>query len=237
MSASNIINITFVLTLGAATANNNVDPSVYYTKYTGHADITKKLAAHSDMYQLVDIYKRDYECFTQGFFVEPTDHTFFVESCGWYQKSRALTSALVGDKLVQQQSVKFNSRYFGEGIALLNSTHYVALTWQDKKFIIIEKEGLKITKEINFPSEIKEGWGLTHSQDKLYLTDGSSHIFILDPSTLKVEKKLQVKNRAGKALSNLNEIEYFKDDLTGKEYIWSNIFLSNDILLIDLATG
>lgn len=84
MSASNIINITFMLTIGTATANNAVYPSVYHTKYTANTDISKKLAAQSDMFHLVDIYKRDYECFTQGFFVEPTDHTTFVESCGWY---------------------------------------------------------------------------------------------------------------------------------------------------------
>lgn len=69
-------------------------------------------------------------------------------------------------------------------MTLLNSTHYIALTWKAQKMLIINRETLKIEQEVQMPSQISAGWGITHSDDYLFVTDGSNKVFFLDKTTL-----------------------------------------------------
>ena len=39
------------------------------------------------------------------------------------------------------------------------------------------------------------------------------------------------------AISNINELEYWKDDKTRQEYVWANLFLTNDVVRINLETA
>ena len=48
----------------------------------------------------------------------------------------------------------FNAKYFGEGVTLFNDHSYIALTWMDKKFLIIDRNTLKVTEERPIPSKI-----------------------------------------------------------------------------------
>ena len=103
---------------------------------------------------------------------------------------------------------------------------------------------------IEAPSEIEEGWGMTKRTDdttgevRLYISDGSNKIHIVDPETFKIIKSLevfflkqkltfafQVFDEDGKSLRGLNELEFVRGKL------WANIFGSNYVAVIDPDTG
>ena len=54
----------------------------------------------------------------------------------------------------------------------------------DRKFLILDRETLKVVAEKSYPKELREGWGLTNNDQYLFASDGSNMIFKLDPNTL-----------------------------------------------------
>ena len=87
---------------------------------------------------------------------------------------------------------------------------------------------LVLIESFKFPTQ---GWGITHNDNYLIISDGSSKLYFLDPENLTITKTLDVKTYQGKSLRNLNELEY----VDGK--IYSNIWQSNKIVIIDPNTG
>jgi len=70
------------------------------------------------------------------------------------------------------------------------------LTWQEKKVFVYDSN-LVLTQTLAMPKEIREGWGITHDDQFLYVTDGSSTIFVVNPETFKVINKMTVKESNG----------------------------------------
>lgn len=62
--------------------------------------------------------------------------------------------------------------------------------------MIYDAETLSFTKKFDIPEEIKEGWGLAlkekNGKEKLYLSDGSAKIFVLNPETMNIEQIIKV---------------------------------------------
>lgn len=61
---------------------------------------------------------------------------------------------------------------------------------------VYDAETLEAKKTLELPQPIKEGWGLTHKvidgQTKLFITDGSNQVFVLDPKTMHIDKTIDV---------------------------------------------
>ena len=114
---------------------------------------------------------------------------------------------------------------FGEGITVLGDKVY-QLTWTDRKVHVYDREGNRLRSV----TRSGEGWGLTTDGEWLYLSDGSDKIFKVNPETLRNESYISVK-RAGEAVDFLNELEW----IDGK--IWANIYLSDEIVVINPETG
>lgn len=114
---------------------------------------------------------------------------------------------------------------FGEGITVLGDKVY-QLTWTDRKVHIYDREGNRLRSV----TRSGEGWGLTTDGEWLYLSDGSDKIFKVNPETLRNESFISVK-RAGEAVDFLNELEW----IDGR--IWANIYLSDEVVVINPATG
>lgn len=114
---------------------------------------------------------------------------------------------------------------FGEGITLLNDRIY-QLTWYSERAYVYNLKGdLLDTKRIN-----GEGWGLTTDGKRLYMSNGTSDIRIIDPTTFNVESNINV-TLNGAPLELINELEW----IDGR--IWANIYMSDAIVSIDPATG
>ena len=114
---------------------------------------------------------------------------------------------------------------FGEGITVLGDKVY-QLTWTDRKVHVYDREGNRLRSV----TRSGEGWGLTTDGEWLYLSDGSDKIFKVNPETLRNESFISVK-RAGEAVDFLNELEW----IDGR--IWANIYLSDEVVVINPATG
>lgn len=75
-----------------------------------------------------------------------------------------------------------------------------------------------------------EGWGLTTDGERLYMSDGSEYLRILDPETFRVQRSVPVTFR-GAPVQLLNELEW----IDGK--IWANVYVTDQIVIIDPASG
>lgn len=77
--------------------------------------------------------------------------------------------------------------------------------------------------EVPLDEEIKQGWGICTDGEKLYITEGSEKIFVMNPETFVIEKVLRVRFN-NKAVTRLNELEW----IDGK--IWANIWYSHYVV-------
>ncbi|HEX5748650.1 MAG TPA: glutaminyl-peptide cyclotransferase [Archangium sp.] len=117
-------------------------------------------------------------------------------------------------------------QYFGEGIALFKGRIY-QLTWRSHVGFIYDAATFQQVGRFEYPTE---GWGLTDDGTSLIMSDGSSTVRFLDPATLAVQRSIRVTDN-GREISQLNELEFIKGEL------YANVYLTNDIVRIDPATG
>ena len=115
---------------------------------------------------------------------------------------------------------------FGEGITLLGGKLY-QLTWTENKAHVYDAATGRHLHDFRYQGE---GWGLTTDGQKLYMSNGTSRIWRIDPETFRREAGIQVTLR-GEPLEFLNELEW----IDGR--IWANVYTTDAIAIIDPATG
>ena len=82
----------------------------------------------------------------------------------------------------------------------------------------------------SFHFESAEGWGLTHDDKNLVMSDGTNILTYLDPVTYKTVKRLQVYDDKDPVVY-LNELEY------SDGFIYANVWTTNLLVKIDSKTG
>ena len=170
---------------------------------------------------VVKTYPHDPRAFTQG--LEFFDG-YLYESTGRQRQSTLRKVAIETGKAVQ--SVKLPDQSFGEGLTIFHGKIY-QLTWLDKSGFIYDLRTFR--KLGTFPYNT-EGWGLTHDEASLILSDGTNRLQYIDPKSSQVTKTLEV--FAGpEAVTNLNELEFIRGE------IWANIWHSDRIARIDPKSG
>ena len=115
---------------------------------------------------------------------------------------------------------------FGEGLTVLKGSA-IQLTWTDHKVFGYDPSTLVRTSARRYPFE---GWGLTTNGRHLIASDGSATVRWLDPTTLKVVRRITVHD-GQREIDQLNELELIDGVL------WANVWHSDRIALIDLADG
>lgn len=172
-------------------------------------------------YEVVTEYPHSRTSYTQG--LQFVDGELW-EGTGEYGRSRILRTDLATGKVLQ--SKKLPKEEFGEGITVLGDKLY-QLTWLEGKLHIYDKATLR---QIATHTYKGEGWGLTTDGERLYMSDGTSVIRVLNPTTLKEERRFGVKLR-GRSVNYLNELEW----IDGK--IWANIYTTDHIAIINPENG
>lgn len=124
------------------------------------------------------------------------------------------------------KKINLDNRYFGEGISILNNKLYY-LTWQAKVGFIYDAKTYKQIGEFNYNTE---GWGLTHNNKELIMSDGSEKIYFLDSANLNITRTITVTDN-GARVKNLNELEWVNG------YIFANVYETSRIVKIDPSTG
>lgn len=191
-------------------------------------------------FTIVNTYTRPgtTQYYTEGLaFLNPTT---LIESAGLYGKSTINLVSFPSMKVTK--TAKLGTTYFAEGTVSLdvNGVSYIyQMTWKEKKVFVYKASDLSLYKTLTFPSTISEGWGLTKGSytsngktiTAFYISSGSSNIYVVDPSTMKVLKTIPVKKLNGAAITQLNELEM----INGK--IWANIYMTTQVAIIDASTG
>jgi glutamine cyclotransferase len=171
--------------------------------------------------EVVHIYPHDASAFTEGLFYL---NGFLYESTGLEEHSTIRKVRLETGEVVQQIGIP--KQYFGEGIVNWRG-HLVSLTWKTQIGFVFDLKTFKLQREFHYEGE---GWALTHNDKQIIMSDGTPQLRFLDPNTLKETWRVQV-TLDGKALQNVNELEWVKGE------IFANVWQTNWIVRIDPKSG
>lgn len=172
-------------------------------------------------YTIRSVWPHDTEAFTQGLLIYKGE---LYESTG--QNGTSWIGIVDVNTGVANKKVILDDRYFGEGIAILNNKVY-QLTYTTKVGFVYSLKDFKKLKEWTYQSE---GWGLTHDNVNLIMSDGSNKLHYLDTLTLEIVKSVAVTDEQG-PVKNLNELEYIEG------FVYANVWQTNKIVKIDPSTG
>lgn len=171
--------------------------------------------------RVVASYPHDPRAFTQGLLFHDG---FLWESNGHYGQSTLRKVDLPTGKVLAQRELP--AHLFGEGLALWGE-ELVQLTWKNRIGFVYALEDLRPLRSFRLAGE---GWGLTHDQRQLILSDGSAELSFLDPQTYAVLRRLAVHDQ-GQPVPRLNELEYIKGQ------IWANVWMTDRIAIISPQDG
>lgn len=172
-------------------------------------------------YRILNTYPHDPQAFTQGLVF---DQGHLYEGTGLYGRSSLRRVVLNTGRVLQSQALA--AAYFGEGIAILGERLF-QLTWRSRVGFVYDKRTLTLQRQFVYATE---GWGLTHDHRRLIMSDGTSTLYFLDPTTLTEVGHVRVHDHAG-PVKRLNELEYVQGE------VYANIWQTDRIARIDPQTG
>ena len=135
-------------------------------------------------YELINTYPHDITSYTQGL---EFHNGILYESTGQYGESKLRALDYKKGKVLK--NINLSPSYFGEGLTVLNDKIY-QLTWREGRGLIYDVNKFEAIGSFNY-GQSKEGWGLCNDGEKLYKTDGTENIWILNPETLEEERFVQ----------------------------------------------
>ena len=124
------------------------------------------------------------------------------------------------------KKIAVTPQYFAEGITVFQKKIY-QLTWSEHKAFEYDLKEFRLEREIPYEGE---GWGLTHDEHNLIMSDGTNQIRFVDTDNFKTIRTISVYDN-GVPVQLLNELEYVKGE------IFANIWKSDRIARIDPHTG
>ena len=136
-------------------------------------------------YKIVNTFPHDIKAYTQG--LEFYRDTLFESTGQRGQSSLRKVDYKTGEIY---QKIELDRRYFGEGITVLNDKLYM-LTWQSNTGFVYNPDNLERLDTFTY-QDSKQGWGLCNDGEKLFKSDGTEKIWILDAATLKEQYAIQV---------------------------------------------
>jgi glutamine cyclotransferase len=179
-------------------------------------------------YEIINTFKHDSKAFTEGLFFH---NGFLYESTGLYGSSDLRKVDIESGKTLQKVNLPSNS--FGEGITLFNDKIY-QLTYEENICRVFDANTFQKIKEFKYTGE---GWGLTHDDKNLIMSDGTHIIRYINPETFQTERTITVFDENGKPLMNINELELIKGELWANIWHSENIGKPNHIARIEPITG
>ena len=199
--------------------------------------------ANSVDFEVQDILYREDNNFLEGFYYDAVRDSFY-ESSGLYGKSfvhrlnlDTSTSTLAIDETKRS---KLDKEYFGEGIAPRSATEFALLTYKQRRIFIVDRDTMELKDQhFTVPKALREGWGLTADEKsvnengyyRMYASDGSYKVFEIDGETMEVVRTIRVKDKGGKAIKQVNELEFIDG------FIYANVWYKDILLKIDPADG
>jgi glutaminyl-peptide cyclotransferase len=182
-------------------------------------------AAHAAIpvygYRIVHAYPHRTDAFTEGLFYLDG---FLYESTGLEGHSTIRKVNLDTGAVLQERDL--SPEYFGEGIVNWEG-RLIQLTWRSGTGFVYDLGTFAPKSTFQYPGE---GWALTRDDHRLIMSDGTSELRFLDPTTLRETGRLRVTTE-GRPVVNINELEWVKGQ------IYANIWETSLIARIDPASG
>lgn len=173
-------------------------------------------------YVILNTYPHDPSAFTQGLVYE---NGCLYEGTGLYGASSLRKVDLATGTVLK--IFHLPSMYFGEGITIYNDS-IVQLTWREHVgFVYHEHDTFELVDSFYYPTE---GWGLTHNDTFLIMSDGTATLYFLDPVTYDEVYTVPV-TANGFPLLNINELEFVQG------MVYANIWFHDSIAIIDPTSG
>ncbi|MEX0300233.1 MAG: glutaminyl-peptide cyclotransferase [Kordiimonas sp.] len=172
-------------------------------------------------YEVVTAFPHDPDAFTQGLFFYKG---YLYESTGRYGRSSLRKVDVESGRVIQFQALPSNR--FGEGVTNFGDEIF-GLTWRSGVGFVWELESFRLRRQFHYEGQ---GWGLTTDGSYLYMSDGTSEIRVLNPSSLEEVRRIPVQIE-GQPVRYLNELEWVEGEL------FANVWQSDKIARINPATG
>lgn len=176
-------------------------------------------APRAQDFQLLASYPHYSKAFTQGLVLHEGR---LYESSGLYGRS----FVIYGDLEKPERRLALPDDFFAEGLTLLQERLYL-LSWRKGEALTLEPNSLAVLDRFRYEGE---GWGLTHNERELIMSDGSHQLRFLNPATFEEVRRLTVRYH-GKAMKHLNELEWHKG------LILANQWRTDRLLAIDERNG
>lgn len=186
--------------------------------------VTPRELPVTSSFEIVAEFPHDPDAYCQGLVF---DGGIMFEGTGLNGKSSLRRVDLKTGKVLK--IVPLEKRLFGEGITVWKD-QIIQVTWKTGEGFVYDKESLRLIKKFRYSGQ---GWGLTHDDKHLILSDGSATLRFLDPETFKVVKRVEVRcpGRMPASVDQLNELEYVNGE------VLANIWYEDVIARIDPASG
>ena len=175
-----------------------------------------------DSYEIVHIYPHDPYAFTQGL-VYVDGHLYESTGRGG-RSSLRMVDRSTGWVLKEYDLLQ---EYFGEGLTEWGDT-LIQLTWMSGTAFVYDRSTFTVRRTFHYRGE---GWGLTHDEKTLIMSDGSAALRFLDPGSFREIKRITVRDDDGQPVKDLNELEYVHGE------IYANIWHSEKVARISPRTG
>lgn len=173
-------------------------------------------------YKVVNKFPHDENAYTQGLVY---DDGYIYEGTGRQGQSSLRKVDIKSG--IPVEKLNLDKHIFGEGIVIIDDKIY-QITYKTQVGFIYDKNTLDLIRKFDY--HIREGWGLATDGEKIFMSDGSSNIYIIDYEYFSQIGQIEVFDNKG-IVSNLNELEFIK----GK--IFANIYGDTRIVIIDPHTG
>ncbi len=174
-------------------------------------------------YKIINEYPHDVTSYTQGLEFYKGD---LYESTGQRKASKLRkVNYKTGDVI---KNINLADAYFGEGLTILNDKIY-QLTWQAGVGFVYDANTFEKIDDFKYGNS-KEGWGICNDSKKLYKSDGTETIWILNPDTLIEEDSIQVYTNKGKIVE-INELEWINGN------IYANRWQKDGVAIINPKNG
>jgi len=195
----------------------------------GSTEITKNIKVLSEnapkvyTYEILNTYPHDTGAYTQG--LEFHNDTLYE---GTGKNGRSFLRKLDYKTGTVLGQIDLDKSFFGEGITILNDKIF-QLTWKGKTGFVYDLKEFKKIDSFQY-GESTEGWGLCNDGEKIYKSDGTEKIWVLNPDTLVEEDYIDIVTNKS-VFNKANELEYVE----GK--IYANVYQRPSVMIIDAKSG
>ncbi len=177
--------------------------------------------AYQAGFKVINRYPHDRLAFTQGLIFNEGQ---LYESTGLNDRSSLRKVDLKTGEVLQM--IHVDQTLFAEGLTEWRGA-LIQLTWRDQLGLVYDLDTFQLLRSFDYSGE---GWGLTHDEHYLIMSDGSNTLHFIDPDKLIEIKQIQISEN-GTPITRINELEYINGE------IYANIWQTDKIVRINPNNG